>query len=88
MAVQTAATTIRENLGSVTLLIFNFTSVADGDTFASGLGSNIVGFWAGTDGNPVTQASAGNGVTNSSGNFSFFPGENSLGLDLFVLARV
>lgn len=88
MAVQTAATTLRESVGSLTLMVYTFTSVADTDTFASGLSTNVVAFWAGTDGNPSTQASAGNGVTNSSGTFTFYPGENSLGLDLFVLARI
>lgn len=87
MAAQTAASVIRESLGSVTLLVYTFTSVADGDTFASGLGTNVVSFQGQTNGNPVTQASAGNGVTNSSGNFTFYPGEDSLGLILWVLAR-
>lgn len=89
MAAQTAATTIRESLGSLTLLIFTFTSVADADTFTSGLGSNVLTFQAQTNGNPVTQASAGNAVTvDSNGVFTFYPGENSLALILWVLARV
>lgn len=76
MAVQTAATTLRESLGSLTLHIFTFTSVADSDTFASGLGANVVDFWLAEHSNPVTQASAGGAVTNSSGTFTFFPGED------------
>lgn len=88
MAAQTAATTIRESLGSLTLMAFTFTSVADADTFASGLGTNVVTYWAQTQGNTVTQASAGFNLTNSSGNFTFYPGEDSLPATLFVLARV
>ena len=88
MAAQSAATTIRESLGSLTLMVYTFTSVLDADTFASGLGTNVVTFMAFTNGNPSTQASAGVGVTNSSGTFTFYPGEDSLGLILWVLARV
>lgn len=88
MAAQTAATTTRESLGSLTLLMFTFTSVLDADTFASGLGTNVVNYWASGQGNPGTQASAGFNVTNSSGTFTFYPGEDSLAATLFVLARV
>lgn len=89
MAALTAATTQRENLGSLTLIIYTFTSVSDADTYATGMGTNIFSFQIQTNGNPVTQASAGNGATvDSSGIFTFYPGENSLPLILWVLARV
>lgn len=88
MAAQSAATTTRESSGSTTLVVYTFTSVADGDTFASGLGTNVVTFNYVVNGNPVTQASAGAGITNSSGNFTFYPGEDSLGGILQVWARV
>lgn len=88
MAAQTAATTRRESAGSLTLMIYTFTSVADADTFASGLGSNVVSYMAQTTGNPSTQASAGNSVSNSAGTFTFYPGEDSLGLILWVLATI
>lgn len=88
MAAQTAATTTRESLGSLTLLAFTFTSVLDGDTFASGLSTNVVNYWYQAQFNTVTQASAGCNVTNSSGTFTFYPGEDSGAGTLFVLARV
>lgn len=87
MAVQTAATTLRENVGSLTLMMFSFTSIADSDTFDSGLGTNIVHSWVQGAGNPVTQASAGVNITRSGGVYTFFPGEDSLAANLFVLAR-
>lgn len=88
MAAQTAATTSRESLGSLTLMMYTFTSVADADTFASGLGANVVNYWVQTQGNTSTQASAGFNLTNSSGTFTFYPGEDSLAATLFVLARI
>lgn len=88
MAAQTAATVTRESLGSLTLMMYTFTSVADADTFASGLSTNVVNYWGLTQGNPVTQASAGMSVTNSSGTFTLYPGEDSLAATLFVLARI
>lgn len=87
MAAQTAATTARESLGSLTLLKFTFTSVATGDTFPSGLGSNVFGFW-GQTGSITTQASAGFVSSNSTGTFTFKPGEDSNSLTFFVLATV
>lgn len=87
MAAQTAVTTQRESLGSLTLLTFTFTSVATGDTFASGLGSNVVGFWGQTN-SITTQASAGFVASNSTGTFTFKPGEDSNSLTFYVLARV
>lgn len=87
MAAQTAATTVRESLGSLTLLIFTFTSVATGDTFASGLSTNVIGFWAqGTS--ITTQTSAGEVVSNASGTFTLKPGEDANTMTLYVLARV
>lgn len=94
MAVQTVATNypLRLNMGSSTLVIYSFTSVADADTFDCGMGTNVVSFWAQTNGNPATQTSAGNGTTYSAstgtGTFTFYPGENSLGLLLFVVATI
>jgi hypothetical protein len=88
MAALTAASTRRENSGSTTLMVYTFTSVADGDTFASGLGTNVITFNYVVNGNPTTQASAGAGITNSSGTFTIYPGEDSLGGILQVWATV
>lgn len=86
MAAQTAASVVRDSAGSLTVHKFTFTSVADSDTFASGL-PNVVNFIAQGNGNPATQASAGVDVTQSSGTFTFYPGEDSLGLILTTWSR-
>lgn len=87
MAVQTAATTLRESLGSLTLMVFTFTSVNTGDTFDSGLGTNIFHSW-GQGTSITTQASAGFVFTRSAGVYTLKPGEDGNSLILFVLARV
>ena len=87
MAAQTAATTQRESVGSLTLFTFTFTSVVTGDTFASGLSSNVVGFWYQMT-SITTQASAGSSVSNSTGTFTLKPGEDSNSGTLYVLAKV
>ena len=87
MAAQTAATTLRESVGSLTLHIFTFTSVADADTFDSGLSTNVVAHWLAETSNVSTQASAGGAAVNASGTFTFYPGENSNSWTLFVIAR-
>lgn len=82
---------IRESFGSLTFYIFRFSSVADADTFASGLGANVVAFWLTLRDNPATQASAGAAATysatTSGGTFTLYPGEDSLINELYVLAR-
>ena len=87
MAAQTAATTIRENVGSLTLTIFTFTSVTGADTFASGL-PNVVGFWATSAFNGGT-TTTGNGlsVSNSSGTFTFCIGTAATAVTLYVVSR-
>ncbi len=87
MAVQTAATTLRENVGSLTIIAFTFTSVNSGDTFDSGLGTNIWHSWA-QSGSQTTQASAGVNFSRSSGVYTLKPGEDGNAMALFVLARV
>jgi len=87
MAAQTAANTFRENVGSLTLHIFKFTSVTGADTFASGL-PNVVGFWATSEFNGGT-TTGGNGVSvsNSSGTFTFCLDTAAIAVDLFVVSR-
>ena len=87
MSAITAAATYRESSGSTTLHIYTFTSIADTDTFASGLGTNVLAHWFQGTGNPSTQTSAGCNVANSSGTFTFYPSEDSLAGTLFVLAK-
>jgi hypothetical protein len=80
MAVQTAATSVS---GQGIIKIFTFTSVSDTDTFTGPASPKA--FWAAMIGNPSTQASAGIAVTESAGTYTFYPGENSLGVTLFVV---
>ncbi len=84
MAAITPATLRKVGLGSDNLLVATFTTASDADTWTSGM-TNIVTFWTQTNGNPATQTSAGSAATNASGVFTFYPGENSLGLVLFVI---
>lgn len=84
MAALSAATTRTENIGSLTRLVFTFTSVDDADTFASGLGDRVVAFGYQMTGDPATQTSAGASASESSGAFTFYPGENGLGATLTV----
>ena len=82
----TLSTTIRESVGSLTLLIYTLTSVADADTFNSGLGANVVGYWANGEAGE-TAGDEGVNVTNSSGTFTLNLKTTGT-VDLFVLARV
>lgn len=88
MAALTAASVIRESLGSVILLIYRFSSVVDADTFASGLGANVVGnaFWANAEADE-TAGDEGVNVTNSSGTFTINL-KTTGAVTLFVLARI
>ncbi len=86
MAAQTAATTTRHSLGDTILIRYTFTSVATGDTFVTGLGSNIVDFW-GNQTSITTQASTGISISNSSGTLTLKPGEDSNAWTIFVMAR-
>lgn len=87
MAALTAATTIRENVGSLTLHIFTFTAVTGADTFASGL-PNVIAYWAGGN-NAGGTTTTGNGVNvlNSSGTFTFQVGFATEPVTFFVLSK-
>lgn len=88
MAAQTAPTnTLRESLGSLILLIYPFTSVATTDTFASGLSTSVVGFWANATTDEGTDGDEGVNVSNSSGTFTFAL-KTAGPVTLYVLARV
>jgi hypothetical protein len=88
MSALTVSSQDRESMGSLTLHIFDFSSVTSADTFASGLGTSVVGYWVqpttsvGTGSNP-----AGAVATNSSGTFTFSGILSSSALSLFVVAR-
>ena len=76
----------RFNIGNASLVQAVFTSVDDGDTWASGL-TGVLGQLFGQTDNPSTQASAGISVAESSGTFTFYPGEDGAAGSLFILHR-
>jgi hypothetical protein len=86
MAALTAATTLQENVGSLNLYKYTFTTMATGDTFNTGLGGAIYAFW-GQQGSITTQASTGISISNSAGTLTLKPGEDSNSWTIFVLAK-
>ena len=86
MAAATVNTTTRESLGSLTLHVINFSSVADTNTYASGL-PNVVGYWANSATNEGTQGQEGVNVAESSGTFTFYLKTTATDLDLYILSR-
>lgn len=86
MGAQTANATIRSSQGDATLMIYQFTSVTAGDTFASGLGTNIIDYWATVEATPNTSTQQGASVANSSGTFTLNPAFPAA-MSLFVLTR-
>lgn len=90
----TSPTPIRENVGSLTLLVVEFASVnggsSTGDTWTSGLGTNVVNFWCQDKTIQSTQTTAGCNVSYASatGIFTLNPEVNGDAVTLFVLARV
>ena len=87
MAAITVATgyPLRESCGSLTLHIVKSTA-DDGDTFASGLGSNVVGYWANSETNE-TAGEEGVNVTNSSGTFTLGLKTAASTVTLYILSR-
>ena len=81
----TLSSTLRESTGSLTLFIFTLTSVADADTYASGL-TAVVGYWANSEASE-TAGEEGVNVTESSGTFTLNLKTTGT-VKLYVLARV
>ena len=88
MAAQTPDTgyPIRENVGSLTFYMVKFTSCADGDTYASGLGTNVVGAWASAELNESTAGDEGVNVLWSAGTFTLSFKTTGV-VHLYILAR-
>ena len=84
MAAITPSNVNRVNLGSANLVIADFTTMSDGDTWASGI-SAIMGKWVDHNDNPTTQASTGIASTFSGGTFTFYPGEDVTPATLFAI---
>ena len=88
MSELTASAVNRYSAGDQTKLVITFASVTDGDTYASGLGSNVQDWYYVGTANQSTQTSAGGNVANSSGTFTIYPGENALTGTLVVYASI
>lgn len=88
MAAKTPDSTHRESIGSLTLIkcIFSTANIDDGDTYATGLGSNLYGYWmnASLD---CTQGNEGVNISNSSGTLTFHTGEDDVTGELYLLAK-
>ncbi len=84
MAAITPTGILRVNLGSGNLVIATFSTVADGDTWASTIPATSTQ-WAQLNGNPATQANAGIACTFSAGTFTFYPAEDGLPFRLHVV---
>ena len=63
--------------------IHKITGVTDADTLS--FLANPTAFWAVGTSNPSTQASTGVHVTESSGTYTFYPGEDAITVTLFIV---
>ena len=88
MAAKLPDTVYRENLGSLTLLQCDFTTtnIDNDDTYASGLSTNVFGYWFNTT--LADTAAKDVHVLNSSGTFTFSTGEDNITGQLYILARI
>jgi len=84
MAAITPTSVQRVGLGNGTLVIATFSTVADGDTWASGIGA-IATKWTDHNANPTTQTSVGIASTFSGGTFTFYPAEDGAAFRLHAI---
>jgi hypothetical protein len=86
MAARTPAYKKEFKLGAGRIIVYHFTEVDDGDTWASGYGNLTTSpmFATAWLGNPATQTSAGGHIAYSSGTVTFYPSTDDLGCDLTV----
>jgi len=75
-----------ENFRSLSLYIFVLTTVSSDDTYDTGLGTRIVGFWANGHTN-VTAGEEGINVSNSAGTLTFALNGDAQTVTAYVLAR-
>lgn len=87
MAAQTAATTIRENVGSLTLHIFTFTAVTGADTFASGLSGIVSAIGTSTLAGGTTTGVSGVGVNVSGSTITFTTNLAAVPVTLWVVSK-
>lgn len=88
MSALSAASVQQENLGSLTLHIVRFSSISSGDTYASGLGTNVVSWMTAGTANVGTGTNlASFNATNSSGTFTFSGSITSLAGTLWIVSK-
>jgi hypothetical protein len=85
MAAATVSRTEQHSCGDLKLYVVTFSSLADTNTYASGLGSNVVGYWANCE-YAESSGSDGVNVANSSGTFTFSLSTTNTAAKLFILA--
>ena len=88
MAAKTPDSIKTENLGSVNLVraVFSDTNLDDADTWTSSM-TGILDFWAQGKNNPTTQASTGIHISEASGVFTVYPGEDNWTGTIFILRK-
>ena len=77
------------SFGSTKLVRADFSagSADDGDSWASGFGTSVIGFWTQDTDNPTTMEGVGTAVTftAASGTFTFYPAEDDKPFTLYVM---
>lgn len=85
MAAKTPSTTVRSSAGSQTKLVMSFTDIDNGDTYASGLGTNVQDYYFTRTDAPTSNTTAM--VVNSSGTFTFYTHEDNCTGNLTVFGN-
>lgn len=87
MAALTASSVIRENVGSLTLHIVSFSAVTGDDTWASGLDTGVVGYWANDTNAGGSTLVVGVNVKNTAGSFKFQTSVAAHPVTLYVISK-
>ena len=86
-AVTPTAVKVNGPVGMETEYQMTFADTTDAtDTWASGFGTRVTGFWAQPIETPTSQTASGVAVAYSAGTFTFTPGEDNMSFYLFVRA--
>lgn len=85
MAAKTPSTVTRHSAGDQTKIVASFTDIDDGDTWASGLGTNVSDFYMQRTDAATSWTAAG--LTNSSGTFTFWSSEADITCDVIVFGN-
>lgn len=87
MSALTPATKTELKFGTHRILLYRFTTVTHGDTWASGLNNVCTqpAFFGNSNGSPGGQTTIGVNVIYSAGTVTFQTGSDTLALDLLVI---